>query len=339
MRLSQLVVAYITTLLGGAVIASPLKRDSSLPSYVSQYAPILYLDQEEQYFPSDISQQVVHTVPEVNTTKISNAPSPLTLDNLNQLNNFGNGGVNVYLTSREGIAALPSWFDGVRPDSSGLTENAISCAIITVDHGSGLLDAFYFYFYAYNKGNDVLGDSALEFGDHVGDWEHTMLRFQNGVPQSIWLSQHTFGEAFTYAAMQKSGVRPIVYVARGTHANYAISGTHQTTIDGINLPFGPFEDYTSQGALWDPTLSAYSFSYSPSSNSFAAYSVTSPVNWLYFSGRWGDAQLPNNAPGQLNILGAVKYEAGPTGPMNKTLNRQDVCPSTSDCIVRPLLTA
>ena len=318
--------------------ASPVKRATALPSYVTTYAPILYLAQSEQFNPADISQQLDQTAPDVNRTAISNPPSPLTLDNLNSLNAYGNNGANVYLTSKEGVASMPSWFNGVAPDASGRTEGAISCTIITVDHGSGLVDAFYFYFYAFDMGNHILGDSSLEFGDHVGDWEHTMLRFQNGLPQAIWLSQHTNGEAFTYSAMNKQGVRPIVYVADGTHANYAITGTHQTTVYNVNLPIGPFEDTTSQGALWDPTLSAYAVSYTPSANSFTAYDGA-PVNWLYYLGHWGDEQLPNGTPGQEDLFGLYKYVSGPTGPIDKVLNRQDVCPSTSECIVRPILTS
>jgi hypothetical protein len=57
-------------------------------------------------------------------------------------------------------------------------------------------------------------------GNHVGDWEHTMIRFNNGTPESIWLSQHEAGEAFLYTTMHKTASgRPIVYSANGTHAN------------------------------------------------------------------------------------------------------------------------
>ena len=103
--------------------------------------------------PSDIGGQLSHVVPEVNGALDSSAPSPLTLDNLNALNGQGNGGVNVYLTSEEGIEALPAWFHGVTPSPSHQTVGATSCTIITVDKGNGGLDAFYFYFYAYNQGD------------------------------------------------------------------------------------------------------------------------------------------------------------------------------------------
>ena len=164
-----------------------------------------------------------------------------------------------------------------------------------------------------------------------------MVRFQNGVPQSIWYSQHSGGEAFTYNASQKVGVRPVTYVARGTHANYATSGIHDHTIPGLNLPAGPLEDFTSQGALWDPTLNAYIFVYSVSGNSFTPYSSSTPVNWLYFNGQWGDQQLPDSASGQYVIFGQAKYGGGPTGPLDKDLGRSDVCLNQSPCVIRPVL--
>lgn len=144
----------------------------------------MWIQSQDPYFPSDIGAQVQHTKPEVNFTAVSNVPSPLTLDNLDSLN--ASGGANVYLTSVDDITTNPAWLNGVKPDASGKTDGAVSTAIIVNDHGSGHVDAFYMYFYAFNFGPPVLGQNV---GNHVGDWEHTMVRFLNGKPQAIWFSQ------------------------------------------------------------------------------------------------------------------------------------------------------
>lgn len=51
-----------------------------------------------------------------------------------------------------------------------------------------------------------------------------MIRFSNGVPQAIWYSQHSGGQAFTYSPTEKQGQRPYGYSGKGTHAVYAIAG-------------------------------------------------------------------------------------------------------------------
>lgn len=110
----------------------------------------MWLHSQETYFPSDIGAQLENTTPEVNFTKVANVPDPLTLSNLNQLNALG--GSNIYLTSDEDVTTHPAWLNGVKPDGSGKSGDAVSCAIITNDRGNGELDAFYMYFYAYNWG-------------------------------------------------------------------------------------------------------------------------------------------------------------------------------------------
>lgn len=76
--------------------------------------------------------------------------------------------------------------------------------LVVVDKGDGIVDAFWFFFYSYNLGNVVLN---IRFGNHVGDWEHTLVRFQHGKPIEIFYSQHYFGEAYTYEAVRKVGKR------------------------------------------------------------------------------------------------------------------------------------
>lgn len=59
-----------------------------------------------------------------------------------------------------------------------------------------------------------------------------MIRFLNGEPQSIWYSQHEYGRAFSFSSVTKAGIRPIVYSAKGSHANYASAGGHDLHAQG-----------------------------------------------------------------------------------------------------------
>jgi hypothetical protein len=279
--------------------------------------------------------QVTNTNPTVNFTTIDVKQAPLTLDNLDALNSYGDAGKDVYLTSIADVTTYPKWLNGVPPDADGKTNGATSCAIIVNDHGVGFVDVFYMYFYAYNLGNTVL---FHELGDHIGDWEHNMIRFQDGVPQEVWYSQHGNGEAFTYRAVEKQGVRPIGYSAVGSHAMYATPGTHDHTIPDLNLPFGLIQDYTSKGTLWDPVKSAYLYTYDAETGTFHSADGDSPLGAMYFRGQWGDQQYPSSDPRQEDFLGFYKYTSGPTGPQDKQLNRTKVCPDNGVlCIIRDAL--
>ena len=179
-----------------------------------------------------------------------------------------------------------------------------------------------------------------ELGDHIGDWEHNMIRFQDGVPQAMWLSQHSNGEAFTYDVLEKKGKRPINYSARGSHANYATTGKHDHTIPDLNLPNGFLVDYTSKGTLWDPVLNAYFYNYSESESGGTFEGINgSPVGAMAFRGHWGDEQYLSDDPRQPEpFFGFVKYVSGPTGPQDKYLGREKVCPGNGiPCFVRDRL--
>ncbi|TVY84059.1 putative vacuolar protein sorting-associated protein TDA6 [Lachnellula suecica] len=331
-------------LLRGAPPATVTRHVDGIPQYVLDYvyarlkitreiAPLTYLDIAEAYFPSDIGAQISNTHPNIPI----NISSTLTVKNLDILNKYGHNGRAIFLTSNTDVSHLPSWLTGVVPSSStGATENATSCVIILAPKPGGVLDAFYMYFYAYNQGNTVLG---RELGDHIGDWEHNMIRFVDGEPSAVWFSQHGNGEAFTYAAVEKApdGKRPINFSARGSHANYAVPGAHDHLIPDLNLPAGFLLDYTSKGMLWDPTLNAYFYNYIASNHTFEGINGA-PEGALLYRGHWGDKQYPASDKRQKSFLGFSKFVSGPTGPRNKGLDRTLVCPDNGiPCIVRERL--
>jgi len=215
-------------------------------------------------------------------------------------------------------------------DSNGGTGEERSGVIVVVDKGEGIVDAFYFYFFAFNWGGIVLGK---QLGDHVGDWEHNMVRFINGTPTYVWLSQHSNGEAFTFSALKKdsTGKRPIVYAANGSHAIYPVPGTHDHTIPNLNLPTPLLlVDNTDAGPLYDPVLSSYTYTYDPTTATFTPANADSPTAFLRFNGRWGDAEYPADDPRQKGrgLFGFKKYVGGPTGPADKQLGRKEVWPDS-----------
>ncbi|KAF2195553.1 hypothetical protein K469DRAFT_544849 [Zopfia rhizophila CBS 207.26] len=318
---------------------------AGVPQYVLDYAPLLHLSKKDTYHPSSITAQLLHTRPQISLKDIE-VPSnlnPISLSNLDELNKLGTkAGSDIYLTSTVDITTNPEWLEGVKPDDQGGTGDEKTAVVIVVDKGDGVVDAFYMYFFAFNWGGVVLKN---QLGDHVGDWEHNMIRFVKGAPKYVWYSQHANGEAFKYEVLKKdgSGKRPLAYCANGSHALFPTPGLHDHTIPNLSLPFALLlVDETDAGPIYDPLLSAYYYQYHPSPSSspaspktdqkggtFTAYDSSTPVNYFYFRGRWGDEQYPDTDKRQQQLVGNRKYVGGPTGPADKQLNRKNVWPENT----------
>ncbi|GJC78995.1 putative vacuolar protein sorting-associated protein TDA6 [Colletotrichum liriopes] len=236
-----------------------------------------------------------------------------------------------------------------RPRQDGYSE--APAVLILVDKGSGIVDAFWFFFYSYNLGQTVLN---IRFGNHVGDWEHCMVRFENGKPRGVFFSEHSGGQAYTFHAVEKRGVRPVIYSAVGSHAMYANPGDHPYV-----LPFNMLKDVTDRGPLWDPAKNAYSYWYyynddserNRSRNASSAANATdghcrntsdslvptsenpaAPTSWFHYDGTWGDKLYGLADIRQWRLFNQYHYVAGPRGPKFKRLDRKQIC-STDRCQV------
>jgi hypothetical protein len=127
-----------------------------------------------------------------------------------------------------------------------------------------------YWFFSYYNDKAFLG-----FGLHEGDLEMIQLRLgQNDEPEVVTFAQHSGGERANWAQVQrypdKSGPRPLVFVARGSHASYLRSGKH----DGPVVP-----DYNDAGgALVDPALDMIS---------------DAGPGWVLWPGSWGSTRATN----------------------------------------------
>ena len=205
-------------------------EDHRIPQYVLDYAPLVHLYSEEKFWPCDMAEHLLHVTPELDYTPIQARSLNMNLTNLDSLNQYDHGR-HVYLTSDDNVEERPDWLGGQKniPDDfveesevdlykrsrlrlwtkkvSRQTHGGRSDApavLVMVEKGRGIIDAFWFYFYSYNLGNQVLN---VRFGNHVGDWEHSLIRFQHGKPKLVFFSEHNFGEAYTYKAVEKIGKR------------------------------------------------------------------------------------------------------------------------------------
>ena len=200
-----------------------------VPQYIIDYAPLVHLFSGEQFWPCDIAEHLFHVTPELNYTPVQGRLQYSRLTNLDRLNQFEDGRY-VYLTSNDNVEDRPEWLGGeknipdefdydgdddneddakaemmakIRKRNRGGRSNA-PAVLVVVNKGKGIVDAFWFFFYSYNLGNKVFN---IRWGNHVGDWEHTLIRFQHGEPKLLFFSEHNFGEAYSYGAVEKIGRR------------------------------------------------------------------------------------------------------------------------------------
>jgi hypothetical protein len=163
----------------------------------------------------------------------------------------------------------------------------------------------YWLFYYYNDFR-LLG--PLSGGKHEGDWELVQLRLDAAErPDQAIFSQHTAAEAKRWADVRKSGQSPLVYVARGSHANYFRPGSHWTS--------AWWDQADGKGPQVTPALEV----------------VEDDTPWMLWPGRWGDTKStgspidstsptsPGRRPHWLNpaLLGAASTRATvrpPTAP-------------------------
>lgn len=304
-------------------------RYGQLPQYVIDYAPYVHLYLEERYMPYDVRDFVSHFHAEFgNGTVIDVDDGCLDIALLSALPKDK----DIYLTSNEDFVSDPDWITGVHNQPSlvdGKIENA-PAILIVVDKGNGWVDAFWFYFYSFNLGPFVLGGGP--YGNHVGDWEHSLMRFYKGKPLILWMSAHGGGGAFFFDRLEKHEVEtnhPIIYSARGTHANYVSVGTHPH-----DLPYQILCDFTDKGPLWNPAKNYLGYFYDGSfvlpieenANSEHTWRELDYGDWLTFPGHWGDKKLADEDPRQkYSVIGGAKYTDGPRGPLAKNLLRVIPC--------------
>ncbi|HWC27945.1 MAG TPA: Vps62-related protein [Solirubrobacteraceae bacterium] len=150
---------------------------------------------------------------------------------------------------------------------------------------NGRLWLQYWFWYFYNDYQLALG-----FGTHEGDWESVQLRMgiDGDAPDVAVYAQHRHGEKRSWDDVEKlpGGERPVVYVARGSHAAYFEAGYHQTEA---------WYD-VADGKRKAPELTLE-----------IVEDATHP--WMRWPGRWGDTTAREGS--------AELDQSSPTGPGTK----------------------
>lgn len=101
----------------------------------------------------------------------------------------------------------------------------------------------YWFFYPYNEGP---GPGNL---NHEGDWERVTVQFDGQQkPTEVRYSAHTDHVTRKWDEAPKEGGRPVVYVAKGSHANSPVPKT-KTLFDVAGIPIA--QDHFGKGERVD----------------------------------------------------------------------------------------
>jgi hypothetical protein len=133
----------------------------------------------------------------------------------------------------------------------------------------------YWFFYFYNDYN-LIGP-FIHAGLHEGDWEMIQVRLHDGSPDLAVYCQHAGSSTRDWRQVDRlpGTDRPIVYVARGSHASYFEPGTQWT---------GHWFDH-ADGKRRSPELKLETVQ-----DGDPAWS------WIHWPGHWGDTKKTGDNP-------------------------------------------
>jgi hypothetical protein len=126
--------------------------------------------------------------------------------------------------------------------------------------------------------NDSQDRGLLRTGRHEGDWEMIQLRLRRGRPVQAVYMQHSGAESCGFRWAARGGTRPIVQLARGSHAGYFITGVRDRTWPDPN------DVADGEGPRVRPRL--------------VRISEDRPA-WMRYPGRWGDTRA-SWVPGEMD---------------------------------------
>lgn len=215
----------------------------------ARYAPILYLDPAEIYWPTDVRAILDHATFWRDSTKVEGPPVPS-----DTLRDRGDSSASVRLA-----------LEGRSPRDAYVSyrfayDNITYSRIVHRADGSRIVQ--YWLFYVFNDG----------VNDHEGDWEMIQVHLDDDMlPVRATYSQHNTGRSRHWSEVPRSGSHPHVFIAFGSHASYFTAGSHSLSSDPCGLTG---LDTTSDKIVLKPD---------------AGYrlEMLGAQPWLTFEGRWG----------------------------------------------------
>lgn len=298
------------------------------------YAPRVWMNQNEEYFPSAVEWAFQHMV------RFKGPDGRYWLRTKQQLSSPSNDSLPLF---RGNLDSAPVYAFWVEKPTSELEKQLLARGQMTTPN---IVDLVYFFYYPYNRGKEV---ANTIWGNHVSDWEHISVRLEavktDGVrslqPTKVYIAAHNFGGDYPWGEiakvvpneLQRQALRiegtfhPVIYSAWGSHGSWKDPGAHvYDTAVGTDLT-----DHCNNGTAWDTWGNVVAFDYNSKkglgSNRWPRWmgedfeaagegpDQADPANGAIY--RWGNPQDNGDAGIIAKIAGQNRLENGPTGPISK----------------------
>lgn len=257
------------------MLGPPKSAHAQPPSVLaSSFAPVLHFVSGEKFYPVSIdyligSSSLRQRFSNGTSALADPSPSPSTLGTYNSPDYF--------LDNKLGT------LDAISTDYTSKLGSIGYRSYVSVTNSSSFAVVRYWLFYAFNNG---------PLNDHQGDLEVIEIFLDaSGNPQEALYSQHGAGENAGWSDVEKIGTHPVVYVAKGSHANY-------------------FRPYQGRIGIENDIVGNNGVTVRPTDLNTVLLGdrgVHPPdQSWLDFPGRWGHVGTDQEV-----ALG----EAGPLGPV------------------------
>ncbi|WP_253992414.1 Vps62-related protein [Myxococcus qinghaiensis] len=259
---------------------------------VLRYAPRIRLHPNEAFFPSGMNDFVPHMVDDGVRLKTWDALACPECTNL-------------------------PFLHGLRPDQHSVPIYAQIIPRTQAGQPTHTTDVIYWLFFPYNRGKPLCTKwgpfrtyclQYTTFDNHVGDWEHLTLRFVDGRPTQMALSQRA-GLAPTHFASKDVALvdlHPEVYAAQGSHGLYPAPGRY--TYAQVNSS-EYYHDDTGQGLAWDGWNNSLIFPWQP-----AGTYTTPGLEHFNLTVDWGNDKAGCGDPSQVYVNDCI-LNPGPKAPM------------------------
>lgn len=248
------------------------------------YSPIFYFESEETCYPVDASYHIQNSYLYSDTGElISDNPASIDLNFYSSSELYD----SYYLDNIIGSINDDKIIKDYQKNEKSYGYTVYYREYYDSDSSSTFIQ--YWMFYAFNKGN---------LNQHEGDWEMVQVSIPDYETKWVAYSQHYSGQQATWEQVEKEGNHIKVYVARGSHASFLRSYSGK---------FGIANDFVgNNGKILRP----------------GDYKLISldDVNWLDYSGRWGELGGNFIESTAKSVLG----QAGPRGPQYRLSESGDM---------------